>query len=89
VFAQLQRSSLSVQLNIAEGHALRSASRFGYHLTIAYGSAVETIELLELGLEENLFPANVGRPILEASIEARGYLLGLMKRYRRGSHGRG
>jgi len=32
VFTQLQRSALSVQLNIAEGHALRTAARFRNHL---------------------------------------------------------
>jgi four helix bundle protein len=45
---QLRRSSLSVQLNIAEGHALRGARQFARHLTIAYGSAIEVVDLLEL-----------------------------------------
>src|SRR6185295_8440921 len=38
VFAQLQRASLSVQLNIAEGYALRSSRRFRNHLETAYGA---------------------------------------------------
>jgi four helix bundle protein len=45
---QLQRAALSVQLNIAEGYALRASKRFRNHLDIAYASAVETAELLEL-----------------------------------------
>src|SRR5690242_3036568 len=49
-----QRSSLSVQLNIAEGYSL--PRRFRSHLEIAYGSAVETGDLLELALEEGVIP---------------------------------
>jgi four helix bundle protein len=48
MFFQLQRSSLSVQLNLAEGYAYGpspSAMRFW---RIAYGSAVETGDLLTL-----------------------------------------
>ena len=48
IFAQLQRAALSVQLNIAEGYAHKASKRFRNHLDIAYGSAVETAELLEL-----------------------------------------
>ena len=48
IFAQLQRAALSVQLNIAEGYAHKTSKRFRNHLDIAYGSAVETAELLEL-----------------------------------------
>lgn len=44
---QLRRSSLSVPLNIAEGHALGRGARCRYHTRVAYGSAVETTELLE------------------------------------------
>jgi four helix bundle protein len=51
---QLQRAALSVQLNIAEGYALKSPKRFRNHLDIAYGSAVETAELLELSLIKRL-----------------------------------
>ena len=47
VWGQLQRSSLSVQLNIAEGYALGTTALFTRHLRIAYGSAVETGELLD------------------------------------------
>src|SRR5256885_7606739 len=56
VFSQLQRAALSVQLNIAEGYALRSVSYLRHHLTIAYGSAVETSDLLEILRERQLVP---------------------------------
>ena len=56
LFAQLQRASLSVQLNIVEGYALRNSRSFRNHLRIAYGSAVETGELLELVVRHGLWP---------------------------------
>src|SRR5215208_388516 len=51
LFNQLQRASLSVQLNIAEGYTFGNSPTFTRHLGIAYGSAVETGELLRLALE--------------------------------------
>ena len=52
-----------MQLNIAEGYALRTSKRFRNHLDIAYSSAVETAELLELcrelGLLRNEFTTSV------------------------------
>ena len=46
VIDQLRRSALSLQLNIAEGYALRSDGLFRKHLTIAYGSGVEAVDAL-------------------------------------------
>jgi four helix bundle protein len=48
---QVRRSALSVQLNLAEGYALGRGPRCRNHWRIAYGSAVETTEVLELLLE--------------------------------------
>jgi four helix bundle protein len=48
MFTQLQRSSLSVQLNVAEGYSY-AQGRTGLHLLrVAWASAVETGDLLEL-----------------------------------------
>ena len=47
-FRQLQRSSLSAQLNIAEGYASGAGARCRHLLVVAYGSAVETEDLLDL-----------------------------------------
>jgi four helix bundle protein len=82
LFGQLQRSSLSVQLNIAEGYALRSPRRFYYHLQVAYGSAVETAELLEMALEEGVLPDPEGQAILARCRRTQSLLLGLVRRYR-------
>jgi len=46
VIDQLRRSALSLQLNIAEGYALRTDGLFRKHLTIAYGSGVEAVDAL-------------------------------------------
>ena len=53
-FSQLQRASLSVQLNIAEGYTFGSSPSFTRHLAIAFGSAVETIEIIELLIEAEI-----------------------------------
>jgi four helix bundle protein len=42
--SQLQRASLSVQLNIAEGWTYNRSPTYRRHLGIAFGSAVETAE---------------------------------------------
>jgi len=81
VFNQLQRASLSVQLNIAEGYALQSR-RFRNHLEIAYGSAVETEELLEVLIRNGLLPEALSVSALESCRRSQRLLLGLIKRYR-------
>ena len=82
VFDQMQRAFLSVQLNVAEGHALRSRARFLNHLTIAFGSAVETVECLEFCQECDMLPTLTCEEILSKAVRVRAMLLGLMKRYR-------
>jgi four helix bundle protein len=82
VFSQLQRASLSVQLNIAEGYALRTTRRFRNHLQVAYGSAVETGELLELAVRKELLPEGLSRSALARCLRCQRLLLGLIKRYR-------
>jgi four helix bundle protein len=51
LFSQVQRASLSVQLTIAEGYSFGESPTYVRHLRIAYGSAVETGELLETALK--------------------------------------
>jgi four helix bundle protein len=82
LFDQLQRAALSVQSNIAEGYALGSR-RFVYHLTVAYGSAVVTTDLLETGLQEGLLPGDVAVEAIRRSKRCQALLMGLIKRYRK------
>ena len=78
VFAQLQRAALSVQLNIAEGYALRTSKRFRNHLDIAYGSAVETAELLELCVDLELLSSEISSATLQRCRHCQQLLRGLL-----------
>ena len=80
IFWQLQRASLSVQLNIAEGYARRNTRAFRYHLNVAYGSAVETGELLQLCRDEQLLPSQVLDQTLANCGRCQRLLLGLIRR---------
>jgi four helix bundle protein len=82
LFSQLQRSALSIQLNIAEGFALADLGRFGNHLAIAYGSAVESEDVLELAMEEDVIPEQIASAAIERCRRSERLLLGLLKRYR-------
>ncbi len=82
IFAQLLRSALSAQLNTAEGFALADYGRFGNHLAIAYGSAIETGDILELVTEEEIVPKDFGEVALRRCRRTERLLLGLLKRYR-------
>jgi four helix bundle protein len=79
VLPQLQRAALSVQLNIAEGYALRTSKRFRNHLDIAYGSAVETAELLELCRDLDLLDAGMIAGMLDRCRHCQRLLRGLIK----------
>jgi four helix bundle protein len=83
LFSQLQRSSLSIELNIAEGYSFGYTPTFTRQLGIAYGSAVETVELLRLGIEAEVLPAASGTDLLLHANRCCQLLLGLLKRRRR------
>ena len=82
LFSQLQRASLSVQLNIAEGYTFGNSPTFTRYLGIAYGSAVETGELLELALEAEIVGKSTLKSLLVRNQEAKQILLGILKRRR-------
>jgi four helix bundle protein len=73
---------LSVQLNIAEGYTYGNSRTFTRHLGIAYGSAVETGELLRLAVEADLLEAKVVAPLLERNQQSEHILLALLKQRR-------
>ncbi|MFL5403007.1 MAG: four helix bundle protein [Gemmatimonadales bacterium] len=77
LFLQLQRSSLSVQLNIAEGYAYGATPTFRRHLTIAYGSAVETGELLDLAPDAQIVAADSINQLLTHNHRSQRLLLGM------------
>jgi four helix bundle protein len=83
LYSQLQRASLSVELNIAEGYSFGDTPAYTRHLGVAYGSAVETVELLRLGVESEILPDDAGTTLLQHANYACRLLLGLLKRRRR------
>lgn len=78
---QVRRSALSVQLNIAEGYASGPGARFRSHLTIAYASAVETTDVLEL-LQDLNTDADL-REAIALSRETQALTLRLLQKLRR------
>jgi four helix bundle protein len=83
LFSQLQRASLSIQLNIAEGYTYGDSPTFTKHLGIAYGSAVETGELLRLALDTELLGKGPLEALLERTRETERILLGMLKHRRK------
>jgi four helix bundle protein len=82
LFAQLLRSSLSVQLNIAEGATFNRSPTYARHLGLAYGSAVETGEILELLRESEVLPIAECKLLLQRCARCQKLLVGLLKRHR-------
>ena len=83
LFSQLQRASLSVQLNIAEGYAYADSPSFRKDLSMAYGSAVETGDLLELALEVEVVSQELGTVLLRRNQRSQRLLLGMIRRRNR------
>ena len=83
LFAQRQRASLSIQLNIAEGYTFGDTPSFTRHLGIAYGSAVETGELLELALDAGILSTESATVTLNGVRNTQQLLVGLLKKRRK------
>jgi four helix bundle protein len=82
LFAQAQRSSLSVPLNIAEGYSFGDSRTYARHLGIAFGSLIETIELIELAREIGAIPPDAADAMLTRAVNARRLRVGLLKQVR-------
>jgi four helix bundle protein len=82
MFAQLQRASLSVQLNLAEGWTFNRTPTWARHLGIAYGSAVEAADVIDLLVEAGVIPADNGQALRAHSSRCQRRLLGLLKKER-------
>ena len=80
---QIQRAALSVQLNVAEGYDLKSSKRFRNHLDIAYASAVETSDLLDLCRQMEILPQEVAGQALGRCQRSQQLIRGLINRLRR------
>ncbi len=79
VFDQLRRAVVSVEANIVEGYALRTAPLFRRHLRIALGSAAEAECLLNIASEKEYLQPSTVRPLLEVANRTIGALYGLLR----------
>ena len=82
MFSQLQRASLSVQLNIAEGWTFNRSPTCARHWGIAYGSAIETADVIDLLVDAKVLPPDLGAGLRTHSSRCQRLLLGLLKRHR-------
>lgn len=80
MFEQLQRSALSVQLNIAEGYALWHPRQRRRHLRIALGSTVETVDLLNLLRDSKAVEAAEIEPLVAEERQVWWMLVAWLKR---------
>lgn len=60
---------------------MRTPRAIKRHLVIAYGSSVETGDLLELILEKQLGPTDLVEKLLDQTFRTQRLLLGLIHRY--------
>ena len=85
-FDQLRRASLSVRLNIVEGYALASPGGFARQLNVAYGSILETHEILEYCIETDLLTMAEVEPLLKCSQRIQALTLRMKRRCLIASH---
>ena len=88
MFGQLQRASLSTQINIAEGYSYTNSPTFVRHLSIAYGSSIESGEMIELLAKKDLIPERDAKEILHHCNNSQKLILGLLKHCREGLRNR-
>jgi four helix bundle protein len=79
LFFQLQKASLSVQLNLSEGYTFGDSPTFTRHLGIAYGSAVETAELLRLLREAGILDPDSVTDAEKRNAQCQRLIMGLLK----------
>jgi four helix bundle protein len=76
---QIQRASVSIMNNIAEGFECVSKQAFYNHLRIAKGSCGEVRSMLILGNQLHYFSQSESESLIEKSLETSKLLFGLMK----------
>jgi len=77
---QIQRASVSIMNNIAEGFERKSNKEFKQFLFIAKGSCGETRSMLHLGAELGYIDKTQSEELITESVEISKILSGLIKR---------
>ncbi|MGE0490810.1 MAG: four helix bundle protein [Vulcanimicrobiota bacterium] len=80
--SQIQRASVSIAANIAEGQARNSSGAFAFHLNIALGSLAEVDTLLDLAIRLGYLERRELGPTVGCMAEVRRLLNGLVRRLR-------
>jgi four helix bundle protein len=81
--SQLQRSTVSIPANIAEGQGRQHTTEFIQHLSIAYGSLMELETHILIGQRLNYMRNDDAERLLDQSGEAGRLLNGLLRSLRR------
>ncbi|AKM83935.1 TPA: four helix bundle protein [Candidatus Campbellbacteria bacterium] len=76
---QIQRSSVSIMNNIAEGFERKGNNELKYFLFVAKGSCAETRSMLHLSLQLKYLKEDQYKKLNELSIEISKLLSGLIK----------
>lgn len=76
---QIRRAAVSIPSNIAEGQGRDSTKEFLHHLSIAYGSLMETETQILIAVNLDYLKANESNSILEKTAEAGRLINGLSR----------
>lgn len=71
-----------MQFNISEGSSFGPSRTYTRHLAIAYGSATETIDAIELLIDGNVVEPEIGSKLLTQAQQTQRLLVGLLKVHR-------
>ncbi len=77
---QIQRASVSIMNNIAEGYERQSNKEFKYFLFVAKGSCAEVRSMLYLALELKLIEEKCVEDLILLTVEISKMLSGLIKK---------
>ena len=78
LWSQLQRSAVSISSNVAEGHGRTSTREFLHHLSIAYGSLMESETQVQIAHRLGYITAEHQHSMLDRAQEIGRMLNGLM-----------
>jgi len=81
--SQIRRAAVSVPSNIAEGQGRSSTKEFLKHLSIAYGSLMETETQITVAHEQGYCPAEEAEALLALAAEVGRLLNGLSNSLKR------